>query len=223
MALESLRKYLLATEYSNYNLTDVDTYTLIQAEQDVDNLVANNYRGPQVKKYGGYEIEDNVTLTTTTATLPNSTATDGYYSYMVLEILTGANKGLKIPIQSSVNNVLTFFSTQAGLSGTVSVNIYQYGKFPMFQDCKDLTNIIYKPIIPQVKQAVAEQYKFRIANPDLFNSQTKVVSGYSVNGANYSENYAVGKNGVDHVSPKDLVAPVVFQLLDDLGLTITLI
>lgn len=220
MALESLRRYLLETEFADYNLADVDNYVLIQAERDIDNAVANFYQGSLAKFFLGTEIQDNVTLTTTTATLGNAQPSDNFYSYTVLEVMTGANASKKIAIQSNASNVLTFFDTQAGLSGNVSVRVYQSGKFPMYRDTESLTNAFYKTIRQEIKQAIAEQYRFRLANPDLFANQTKVQSSYSTSASSWSESFATGKNGVDRISIRDLTAPIAMQILEEAGLTI---
>jgi hypothetical protein len=217
---EDLRRYITNSEITDYVFVDtpVDELVLRQAQRDIDNVVAKFYQGNNRPFLLTYTDIDDCVLTTITATSNQLGNATGYYSKAVLEIMSGKNAGKRIYIASSENNsgssVLTFGSTQTGLTGTVSARVYQEGKFPRSIDV-DLSNTAYLKVIPEfLKECVALQYKFRIDHPEIFND-TNILSGYSVNKGSWSKNYDTKKER----QIKDFTDPTAFNILADLGLT----
>lgn len=217
---EDLRRYITPAEITDYVSvsTPVDELVLRQAQKDIDNVIAKFYQGNNRPFLVPYIDIDDCVLTSTTATSTQLANANGYYSKAVLEIMSGANAGKRIYIASSESNsgssILTFGSTQTGLTGTVSARVYQEGKFPRSIDV-DLSNTAYLKVIPEfAKECVALQYKFRIDHPEIFND-TNILAGYSVNKGGWSKNYDTKKER----QIKDFTDPTAFNILADLGLT----
>lgn len=143
-------------------------------------------------------------MTSTTATISSISVSNGYYAYTTLEILSGSNAGVKLAVKNNTNNVLTFFDTNTGITGSDTIRIYQSGKAPFCAGVNYLENTYFKTIDERVKDAVAFQYAFREKNKNLDNN--KAVSSYTVSGDNYSENFDTDIiNSIqDRISPQAL-------------------
>jgi hypothetical protein len=188
------------------NIDSFDNDLLIKAEIDIDNIIANFYQGAFSKQFKGFETFEStkVVLTTTTATISDITVSNGYYAYTTLEILSGSNSGVKLAVKNNTNNVLTFFNTNTGITGSETIKIYQTGKAPFYCDTNYLENTYFKSIDARIKDAVAFQYVFREKNKDL--DQNKATTGYRVSQDEYSENFDTSiKNSItDRISPQAL-------------------
>lgn len=220
--MESLRRYIAdQTELELYlgTLSSFDNKELIRAERDIDKLIGNFYQGenrPAV--YNTTQVYTAV-LTTTTATIAGlSPNNDGYFDYCTIEIISGSKKGKRIAISSQSGSTLTFFDTQSGLSETSKVKIFQEGKFPRVADTETDGGVYYKTIPEFLKEAVALQYSYRIAEGDNLNTE-QVQSGYSVSRDSYSENFDNSKTK----SIEQRISPQAYDILADRGLTITTI
>lgn len=190
--------------------TNFDNQTLIKAELDIDNAIANFYQGGFSKALitkNSYEI----TLTNTTATIINKTFQDGYFSKTVVQLLGEEDKVFFV--KSSVNNVLTFQDSQ-DLDGTYVALIYQLAKAPFYKDKFYKNNTIYKTIDNKIKEAVAIQYQYLSENSS---TERYPISGYSVDGEDYSERYNTDKmtTSIDRLDPRayDLIAHLTVQSL----------
>lgn len=191
-------------------ISSFDNEILIKAEIDVDNMIANFYQGAFSKFFlGSYTFEStDVVLTTTKATISNYTTTNGYFAYTVLEILSGANAGVRLAVKNNTNNVLTFFDTNTGITGSEAIKIYQLAKAPFYSDTDLVEDTYFKTINEKIKEAVAFQYVFRSRKQEL--DELKAVSSYNVSSDSYSENYDTGKE----ITIKERFSP---QALDVLG------
>ena len=205
----SLRQYLTSDELLTRrpSLTTVDTAVLEQAEKDIDLLVANFYQGAFRKASLGEFIYSNVILNNLTATITNINQTVGYYSYCVMEILSGTKAGKSFLIKANSANVITFFKSTSSVE-TVAVKVYQLGKFPMAKDTNYFGNTVYKTIAEDVKEAVAYQYEFRLNNKDGLNNKYAQTS-YSVSGDSFSSNFDVNSPN----SLKERLSPQASDLL----------
>jgi hypothetical protein len=213
MARQSLRRYLTFEQLQGYQPSVVveDNNILIEAEKDIDNIIANFYQGVFRKSFYTTLFFESVTLTPTTATISSSNFTNGELAYTVLEILSGANTGSRFAIRSNTSNVLTYFDTNALSTGTEAVKIYQFGKCPMIKDKNYIGSNYNKTISEQIKEAVAYQYVFRTEND--INVKNPVTS-YSVSQDSYSEHFAVDKP----LSITERISPQAMDILG--GLTI---
>jgi hypothetical protein len=203
------------TDYVDTNST-IDELVLRRAEIDIDNAVALFYQRRN-RKFVYYEYDlDDVTLTTTTATSSQLNTANGYYDRTVLEIMSGADAGKRIFVKTHVNDTLTFWNTQTGLSGTETCRLIQIGKFPRLAD-SDIANNTYYKIIPEfIKEAVAYQYKFRLDNPSIFTNPNPV-SGYRVEQDRYSEQFDTSSKNERTI--QDRIDPVAWDILSQHGLT----
>jgi len=219
--MNSLRNYLTKeqlVERINLNLGDVNEIMLQQAETDIDNALAYFSAGAFRKCFVNKVIYENVTLTATSATIPNQAFTNGYLAYSVMEILSGSDVGKRIAIKGNTSNVLDFLDSFVGLTGTVDVSIYQVGKFPMLRDVMAGTNKVYKTIPEFVKQAVALQYQFLGVKQTEISSAQKIISE-ELDEANYTVNYEGGL-GTEVSLIEMRIHPQALDLLDQEGLTI---
>lgn len=191
-------------------ISSFDNEILIKAEIDVDNIIANFYQGAFSKFFlGSYTFEStDVVLTTTTATISNYTTINGYFAYTTLEILSGTNSGVRLAVKNNTNNVLTFFDTNTGITGSPTIKIYQLAKAPFYCDTDLLEDIYFKTINERIKEAVAFQYVFRSKKKEL--DELKAVSSYNVSSDSYSENFDTSKE----ITIKERFSP---QALDVLG------
>jgi hypothetical protein len=215
---KSLKKYILQTEFNNYTTAEYDEDRLTLAEDIIDNAIARFYQGANTP-FITYPIFDNaVILTNTTATIGDVSYTNGYFQYTVLEILDGTSKMLKIPVQNSTQSgtthILTFFDTQ-NLNETKPCRIYQAGKLPRNQDTIIDTDNIYKVIPEDIKRAIALQYEYLIANPDIATSNF-ARSHYQVDQAEWSESF----DTKTVVTNEERLHPQARGILASLGLTI---
>lgn len=216
--MSSLRKYLLQTELGEYIKTSktFDENTLIQAEIDIDTAIGiflEGYKQPFLSYKITKESKD-VFLYSTYMDITNETVSNGFYDYTVVKLLSGANKGLEIPIESSTctNNItrLTYFDAQTGLTGSTDILIWQIGKFPTMGDTESISSTYYKAIPTDIKRCVALQYAYRLKNKG---KQTGKVSSYSVSGTSYSESFDNSKPN----SPKDYLDSQVYDFLSSKG------
>jgi len=99
----SLRNYLSVEELQDRrpNIAEVDLSVLEQAEKDIDLVTASFVEGANRKGYSSVLLLENVALNGTTATVPTLASTQGYYSYCILEVLSGANAGKRFFITTS--------------------------------------------------------------------------------------------------------------------------
>lgn len=209
---QSLRRYLTKTELQERsNISSVDTLTLIQAEQDIDNILATRYQG-YYRQFLVYEhIFDNITLTATTATLNGATATNGYFAYTTLEILSGNFAGNKYAVKNNTNNVLTFWDTNTGLTGNAIGKVYQTGKAPFDGGSLYTSNTYFKSIDERIKQAVAFQYEFRNKNSKMFEKIYSTTS-YLVDQDRYSENF----DTQNKITIEQRISPQAIDILEGL-------
>jgi len=218
MARQSLRRYLTHAQLQEYepSIVTVDNDVLINAEQDIDNVIANFYQGSFRKSFNRIDFYQDVILTSTTATISSVNLTPGQLAYTVLEIISGANAGTRLAIQSNTENVITYFDTNALSTGTENVKIYQFGKSPFHNpnDENHAWGSYNKSISEQIKQAVAYQYIFRLEN-DI--NVKNPVSSYSVSKDSYSEVYAVDKplSITERISPQaiDILGGLIIQTI----------
>lgn len=217
--IESLRRYILSqSQLEEYITLDqaFNNNELIRAERDVDKVVAEFYERANAKSINYTTQVFDATITPTTATITNMTPiNDGFFNYSTLEILSGENKGKRIAIATQASNVLTFFDSQAGLSGSLKCKLYQTGKFPRYADTITNNGVYYKTIPEFVKECVALQYDYRIKEGKNL-LQERVQSGYSVNKDSYSENFDTNiKKTI-----RDRIHPEALDILDQYGLTL---
>jgi len=213
MARNSLRKYLTAGQLLEINplLVSIDNSVLIQAEIDIDNIIASHLQGAFSQYFTGFSLYNStsVVLTSTGATITGLNLSDGFLAYTTLEIVSGANAGSRFLIKSNINGVLTYFDTDSLSTGSEAVKIYQIGKCPMLRDVNGINNIIYKSIHQDIKEAVALQYEFRIKNAGSIDNQYASTS-YSVSGDSFSENF----NPTLQNSIRERISPQAFDILN---------
>lgn len=219
---DSLRRYLTQEELESYITLDDDfnAENLRKAEIEIDNAIASFYEGKNSKAISNKIVakKAQITLNSTTCVISNFGYPNGYFINSVLEILSGANSSKRIFVKSDVKvgdtHTLTFFDAVPGLSGSEDVQIYQIAKFPRNCDCALVDSDIFKSIPEFIKEAVANQYEWRLKNLDsLDNSQLR--SGYSVARDSYSESF-----GGIRSSSIDRISPIAMDILDSHGLTI---
>lgn len=218
--MNSLRKYLLnETELTKYlgSVSNYDEKILAKAEADIDKAVAMFYQGAYAKAINtDYVFESTrVTLTTTTATITNLGFSDGFFDYSVIEILDGDDRGVRVPVQTHVGNVLTYFDTTAGLSGNATVRVYQEGKFPMMGDRHVSAGKYFKLIPEHIKEAVAFQYQYRVNEGNNLDTEQKL-SGWRRDKDSYSENY---DNDEGERTIRQRLSPQALDIIDSYGYT----
>jgi len=192
-------------------VTTFNLQTLIQAENDIDNLLARFFQGAFRKAIVTNYKYDTCLINASSATVTGLSADDGYYSKTVLEILSGANSGKRFAVKSQTSNVLTLYETSGLTNVTASVRIYQLAKAPFAKDMVSSNSTWNKIIDERIKEAVALQYDFREANPILFGSNYPVKE-YQVSKDSYSEKYdTTSKAGLI-----DRIHPDAYELLKSL-------
>ena len=203
----SLRKYLTTSEFTEItgNTDGVDERLIVQCESLIDQACAD-FLGSYLEKSVNYEIlEEASTVTSTTATITNSYNTD-YFKYCIVEILNGAKTGQKSSITASSSNSVTFDSITS-LTGVVALKIYQLGKFPMLKDRTVGSNIYYKSIPQEIKEAVAWQCYYVLKNPKILDKQ-------QMQSENIGGSYSYTKGSTqDRSSVIQLLSPQTIQLL----------
>lgn len=210
--MPTLRQYTSSSAVAQITGMDISKITdalLNRAELMIDMYVADFYQGPLSKFFKPVmEFQPAQTSwTTTSVTLsPNSGYSDNYFTYTVLELLNGNDKGLIIPVISSNNNVLTFESVP-GLSGLIACRVYQLGKFPMVKDVQT-----YKTIPSQISQAVAYQCEF------LYKQGSKTNAGVGVISESIGENYSYTAGDLSTDTIGNRIAPLARDILDGMGL-----
>lgn len=223
--METLRSYIAdQTELETYtgSLTSFSSRDLIRAEQDIDSIIGNYYEGVNRKFYANREVFESskITLSSTTATIADNNNSSGFYSYCVLEILSGANKGLrKLVISSTLsggNNVLTFNVEEVGLTGSEDILIYQIAKIPRIKDITSVSSSYYKSIPEFIKEAVALQYQFRLNNEATLTSSQTIKRERTARDSVEIE-YSDSSSG--SISTQSLISPQALSLLQDEGLT----
>lgn len=219
---QSLRRYLTREELENYITLedDFNVENLRKAEIEIDNAIAVYYEGGNQKSINKKIMVENskVTLNATTCIITGFSYDNGYFINSVLEILSGADYGKKIFIKSDVKvddtHTLTFFDAEVGLTGSENIQLFQVAKFPRIFDCSIVDSNIYKSIPEFIKEAVANQYQWRLKNLDkIENAQLR--TSYSVARDSYSESF-----GDKRLSSIDRLSPVAMDILDSEGLTI---
>jgi len=210
--MPSLRQYTTAAAISQIvaiDPADASNQIIDLAESMIDAYVSDFYEGNFSKSYkGSLRLEPsqvNFTATTLTINSGGSNTVD-YFSYTVIELLSGANKGLLIPVISSVNNVLTFESV-TGLTGQIACRIYQLGKFPMSSYF-----ITYKSIPREVVEAVAYQVQFLLEQGQRIYQTAKKSESI---GENYS--YTNEDSSGDTLLRR--IAPLARDILEAAGYT----
>jgi len=202
----SLRNYLTVEELQDRrpNIAEVDLSVLEQAEKDIDLVTASFVEGANRKGYSSVLLLENVALNGTTATVPTLASTQGYYSYCILEVLSGANAGKRFFITTSNNQTITL-NVDSEITETIVCKVFQLGKYPMAKDWWSANNVEYKTIAEEVKEAVAYQYEFRLANAGYLNNKY-AQTGYSVSGDSFSTNYNPNiQNSIrERISPQAL-------------------
>lgn len=205
----SLRQYLSKEELQDRrpNIAEVDLVVLEEAEKDIDLVTASFIEGANRKGYASTILLERVVLSGATATAPTLASSEGYYSFCVLEVLSGNNAGKRFPITTSNNQTLTL-KEDSGITETIVCKVYQLGKYPMAKDWWSANDVQYKTISEEVKEAVAYQYEFRLANSGSLNSKY-AQTGYSVSGDSFSTNY----NPNIQNSIKERISPQALDLL----------
>lgn len=212
--MESLRRYVTNTELEERGIAAPETFKIIEAERDIDTVVKTFYEGPLSPFFDWLDYFDSVVFTTTNATLPQ-TFEQNYFTYTVIEITSGANTGLVIPIASSNGTVVTFASTQSITPGTYSAKIYQEGKFPRLAESNNQNNVWHKTIPQWLKDCVAYQYSFRLNNAALFNNASPL-SSYRVDGDSYSETFDT--NSSFSYTKENRISPDALAILSSRGM-----
>lgn len=219
---DSLRRYLTQEELESYITLDDEfsAENLRKAEIEIDNAVAIFYEGSNKKVINNKIIakKAQITLSSTTCVITGFGYPNGYFINSVLEILSGANSSKRIFIKSDIKvgdtHTLTFFDAVPGLSGSEDVQLCQIAKFPRNCDCALVDSDIFKSIPEFLKEAVANQYEWRLKNLDSLDN-TQLRSSYSVVRDSYSENFGnVRSSSIDRISP------IAMDILDSHGLTI---
>jgi len=220
--IQSLRRYLTKEELENYIILEDDfsIENLRKAEIEIDNAIAVYYEGGNQKSINKKIIVENskVTLNATTCIITDFSYDNGYFINSVLEILSGANYGKRIFIKTDVKvddtHTLTFFDADVGLAGSENIQLFQIAKFPRIFDCSVVDSNIYKSIPEFIKEAVANQYEWRLKNLDKIEN-TQLRTSYSVARDSYSESFGGGR-----LSSVDRISPIAMDILDSYGLTI---
>lgn len=203
MPQQSLRRYLTENELQErVTVTTFNLQTLIQAEIDIDNIIADFFQGSFRKALITESKFDSVVINSNTATITALNSQNEYYSRTVLEVLTGTHSGSRFAVQSQSNQTLTFWESSELTNVVCSVRLYQLAKAPFYKDFGLRDNIYYKVIDERVKEAVALQYFYRQENPEIFGSNYPV-KNYSVSKDSYSENYDTARRTglIDRIHP----------------------
>lgn len=210
--MPSLRQYTnksVIAQIADIDEANISDSLLNRAEMMIDSYIADFYEGSFSKIFKGevWLETSNATFTDTTLTItPNSGNSDNYWTYTVIELLSGSQKGLIIPVISSTGNVLTFDSV-TGLTGQVACRIYQLGKFPMYKDCST-----YKSIPREVIEAVAYQVEFMLNEGKKLNKPSKKSESI---GENYS--YTNEDSAMDTIENR--MSPIAKDILRNAGYT----
>jgi len=187
---------------------DISDKLINQAESMVDQYIADFYEGSFSKCNSQIKFLESASTSFGANTLtitPNPNHSANYFTYTVIELLEGSMKGLLIPVLSSTSNVLTF-QTVTGLTGAIACQVYQLGKFPMYN------SNTFKSIPREVIEAVAYQAEYLYKNSKKMNAKTKKSESI---GENYS--YTLEDGVVDNIanrmSPlaKDLLTKYTYQ------------
>jgi hypothetical protein len=210
--MESLRRYITDTELQDRGISAPSVFKTIQAEREIDSIIKNFYQGPFAPVILGTTNFTGAVFTTTSVTLPE-THKSNFWDYSVLEITSGENKGELIFLTTSNGALIQFAESQTITAGTYDCKIYQEGKFPRDVDTVIQDDACYKSIPSWVKDCVAYQYLFRENNSQLFN-QNYATKSYSVNRANYSEEYAVDAP----IKTENRISPDVLTILEARGM-----
>jgi len=209
MPRQSLRRYLTPIQLQEYqpSVTTVNNNVLIEAEKDIDNIIANFATGDYRKAFIGNQVFNNAVFDGQTVTVNDLRATEGTYSRVVVELLSGSNIGARFLVQSQLGNELTFFET-SGITGTFAIKVYQLAKAPFYKDYNAFNNKYSKSIDELVKEAVAYQYVYRVDNSASMNIKYPVASE-SLQGENYSFNY----NTNEPLSIRQRISPQAWDIL----------
>lgn len=207
----SLRHYLTESELKDYQpqILKVDNQELIQAEIDIDNIIAVFYQGTFSRAYKHDVVFQNCEFQGQTATIGGmSSQSDGLYNRVLVEILEGTNKGSRYLIKEQIGATVTFYE-DTKLNENAPVRVFQLAKLPFSKDVVTYNSKYTKLIDENVKQAVAYQYVHRVNNPDLFSAR-HVISSESLNGEDYSFTYDTKKP----MSMKERISPQALYILD---------
>lgn len=192
---------------SNFNLN-----TLIEAEKDIDNVLASFTRGNFRPAIVGYTQYDTCNITNATASIDRMQVTDGYFDKTVLEILSGDNVGKRFAVKTQAGTTLNFWETTS-LTDTVAVKIFQLAKAPFYKDFNSFvsssTTKYSKSIDERIKEATAYQYVYRVNN-DM--NVKYPVKDYQVDKASYQESYATD----EPLSIRERMSPQAMDILAEL-------
>jgi hypothetical protein len=220
--MESLRRYVTSQDLINRGIASPTTFKIIQAERDIDSAIKNFYEDV----FRPFNLVDtsysanNCTFTTTTLTIADFVTTNNYFAYSAVEILSGANKGRQIAIESSTSSgnqtVLNFFDTpQAITPGNYRARTWQEGKIPMIANCF-LEDQTWEKVIPSwLKDCVAYQYLYRENNPGVFNSLYPQ-KAYEVDQDQYREEFDTSNTALLTVDNR--TSPDALSILNTKGL-----
>lgn len=190
-------------------ITDI---VLNQAEQMIDNAIANFYNLPWRKAYQGSLVKSGL-ATDSTLTITGDALTQNSLSRTVIQILTGAKAGKQSYVSGNTSNVITFV-TIAGLSGTVEFRVYQLGKAPFASDVYNNNKVINEA----VKNAVAYQVEAML-NFDNLGISVKDGKNKKSESIGTSYSYTLDDKANGTKSALELLAPQSAQSLVDAGLT----
>lgn len=216
MARQSLRRYLTEAQLKEYqpSVLVVDNNVLIEAEKDIDNILADNVYGSYRKAVATTHIYDSCTFSNNTATLSNFSASDGYYDRVVVEVISGNNTGSRFLVNTQAGNTLTFFEATS-LTETTAVKIYQYAKAPFQKDFNSYTasggSKWSKAIDERIREATAYQYVYRINNAGAVNVHN-VIEREDLQGEDYSFSYDTEAS----MSIQERISPQAWDILGTL-------
>lgn len=219
---ESLRQYLTMQELCDYVDTDTkDELVLKKAEKDIDNAIAVFYQKRNRKSvYINYTLQ-SLNLTATNATTSELGNSDNFYSKMVLELLSGDDAGKRIFVNASSISAgvttLTFLNSQSVTpASNIKAYLYQEAKLPRIADTSIIDSVYYKRTPDFLKEAVANQYKYRLDNPNVFETPFSIKK-YEVDQASYSEEYNTDPKATKSI--QSMISPQAWAILEDEGLT----
>jgi hypothetical protein len=156
---QSLRQYITSSEVLEFTGMDASKLTddmIIESEKILDNLISSFSReSPFAKAMDETMIIEGAVVGNNSTTLPQIFKSKNYFAYCVMEILSGNDKGKKIPVIASQNGVIEYNTVEDIEAGIFDVRVYQVGKLPMRRDYNG-----YKFIPQELKEGLAYQVEY---------------------------------------------------------------